>query len=64
MTDDQIMLCFNLFFTFITGYMFYLLSPKSNWTNAEKELFIIGSLGAPVTIPLLTIVSWLFYFSH
>jgi hypothetical protein len=39
----------------------FLLIPDK--TNFEEGLFLAGTLGAPIVLPILTILSWILYFS-
>lgn len=54
---------FPLFCTFMSILLWavFLLIPGK--TDFEYGLFYAGTLGAPIVLPILTILNWILYFS-
>ena len=52
-----------IFATLFSILLIYLMC-SDRVSKDEKEMFFLGSLASPLTIPLITLIGWFLYFYH
>lgn len=61
--SDDLYLCWCIFSTFISIYVWWFFSPRNKkFSDEEKMIIVTSSLGSPFLIPLLSILLWVLFF--